>query len=110
VSCVTCLFVFELRFGKRFVLSRKRGEIKGFRNDSGPIDHHGRASFDLHIFHGPAGHMKRRGLTGDRAAITEGIETAAAGDAENFRDACGACDGNVFAGGKDSGGGDDVGF
>ena len=45
--------------------------------------------------------MNGGGLTAEEIRWRRGIEAAAGGHGENFGDACGARDGNVFAGGQE---------
>src|SRR5260370_17997045 len=89
--------VLLLGFGIRFFFSRKSGEVECSRFDLRPVEHHRRALLDEHLVDFPAGEMDRRGLPADYAASAAGIKSAAAGNRQNFRDACWLRDWNLLA-------------
>src|ERR1700756_860410 len=98
---VDLLFVFLLGFGVRALLAGKGREIESARLDSGPVDDHGDAALDLHVVHAPPGEAEGGGLAADDAAATAGIEAATGRNGEDFGDAGGAGDRNMFARGGD---------
>src|SRR5205807_10392694 len=85
---VYLFFVLLLGVGVRLFFARKRREIKCASLYLRPVQHHGNAAPDLHVFHAPTSKAECGRLSTDDTAVAGKIETTAAGNGQHLRNAC----------------------
>lgn len=102
------LFEFLFGFGVRPLPSGKSSEIKRARLNGWKVHDHDDAAFDLHVVHSPASQAEGGGLAAEDRAAARRIKAPASWDGEDFGDAGGARNRNVFAGRRNGGSGNDV--